>query len=251
MKSSPRLRKEEKVTKDSAKVDEVSADAEEKKIVVKKWKGKDWFNVLAPPNFAEVYLAQTPTTDPKNLKGRNIEVSVSDITGDSHKDHMKMKFLIERVEDKNAHTRFNGFEVVRQHVMRMVRKRNRKVQMIFDATTKDGWVLKVTALSVLNGKAAANVMGKARNLMVKQVNELASSCSLSEFLRKIISTQMQMQIKKSVSKLYPVRFFEIEKMKVLKPGESKAARTNAPREEKKPAPGEDREKKSAGKKENE
>ncbi len=222
MKSKPRLKEEEKVTKDTAKVEEASAtDVEEKKIIIKKWKGKDWFNIIAPENFAGIFLAQTPTTDPKNIMGRNIEVSVSEITGDRHRDNMKMKFMVERIDGKNAHTRFNGFESVREHVMRMIRKRNMKVQIIFDSTTKDGWLLKITALSILNGKTTADIQRKARKMMVDMINETTGEVTINELIRKIINTQLQMQIKKTVSKIYPVRFFEIEKIRVLKAGESK------------------------------
>ncbi|MBN2042539.1 MAG: hypothetical protein JW754_01915 [Candidatus Aenigmarchaeota archaeon] len=237
MKGKPRLKEEENVTKDTAKIEEASAsDVEDKRIVIKKWKGKDWFNIIAPENFAGIFLAQTPTTDPKNIMGRTIEVSVSEITGDRHRDNMKMKFVVERIEGKNAHTRFNGFESVREHVMRMVRKRNRKVQIIFDSVTKDGWLLKITALSILNGKTTTEIQKKSRRMMVDIINETTGSVTLNDLIRKIINTQLQMQIKKTVSKIYPVRFFEIEKIKVLRAGESKVTKEKTlPKEENKEA----------------
>jgi ribosomal protein S3AE len=224
MKSKSNEKEEKEVElKESAKLEkEATADEEEKKIVVKKWKGKDWFSILAPPLFDSTLIAQTPTTDPKNLVGRNIEVNVYNLTNDMKKQHMKIIFSIDKVEGKSALTRINGFECLREHIMRMVRKRNKKVQCIFDAKTKDNWLLKVTFLSILNGSPGTDVQKESRLFVEKTFMDAVQKMGINDLILSVINNQIQMKIKKEGSKIYPVRFCEVEKIRVVKHSEETA-----------------------------
>lgn len=47
---------------------------------------------------------------------------------------------------------------------------------------------------------------------------------MSEIVRKILTTEMQMMLKKSGSKIYPIRFSEIARIKVLRSPEFHAAK---------------------------
>ena len=184
--------------------------------MVKKWKGKDWFNILLPDEFGSDVITQTPTTDPKTLMGRNLEIGVHEITGDPKKMHMKLRLLLQDVEGRSIKSTFNGFECSRDHLLRMVRKRNKKVESIFKAESKDGWLLRITALSILNGSTNATVMKRTRTFMEKNVQEALKGSTANEFIRKVISSEMQLRIKKAGSKIYPIRFCEIAKVKVMR-----------------------------------
>lgn len=247
MKSKPRLKEEKKTTKDSAKLEEeASSEGEVKKIVAKKWKGKDWFNILAPKSFDGIILAQTPTTDSKSLRGRNIEVNAMRLTGDPRKQHMKLSFIVDSIEGKTVMTKFNGFECVREHILRMIRKRNKKVQSVFNATTKDNWLLKVTFLSMLKGTPGKEVQKSFRKFMTNTFIEAAKRSTVNELVRNVLNTKLQMSIKKEGNKIYPVRFCEVEKIRVLRHSEEMPASAIP---EKKESPEEEKEKKPAKKKE--
>ncbi len=198
---------------------------------MKKWKGKDWFNILAPRELGAKLLGQTPTTDPKSLVGRNMEVGVPDITGDRSKYYMKVNVRINKIEGKTCLTSFNGFECAREHLLRMVRKRNQKVENVFDVVTKDGWLLRIKPWTILNGKPAASVESKMRMFTMNFFNEFAKKNNTSDLIRKVISTEIQMRIKKEGSKIYPVRFSEVARIKVLRSPEFKVAK---PKPEEKP-----------------
>ncbi len=216
MKSRPRLREEKPETKEARLDREATPEEKEEKIVVKKWKGKEWFNILAPAELGAKLIGQTPATDPKSIVGRNVEVSIGEITGDSKKEHMKVKLRINKIEGKTCLTSFNGFECVREHLMRMVRKRNQKVESIFDTNTKDGWFLKIKFLAILNGNTTATIQKGVREFVTKQIMDFTRNNTMRDFLKKIISTEIQMRIKREGSKIYPVRFSEVARIKVLR-----------------------------------
>ena len=226
MKNKPRLNEEGAAEeKKSAKLEqEATPDQVEEKILVKKWKGKDWFNILAPRELGAKLLGQSPATDPKSLMGRNMEVGVPEITGDNSKYYMKVNVRITAIEGKTCLTSFNGLECTRDHLLRMVRKRNQKVESIVDVATTDGWTLRIKPWTILNGKPPSTVETKVRHLVANFFNDFASKSTMSEMVRKVLTTEMQMMLKKSGSKIYPVRFSEIARIKVLKSPEFHAAR---------------------------
>jgi len=232
MKNKPRM-KEEAVPeeKKSAKLEqEAMPEQVEEKIVLKKWKGKDWFNILAPREFGAKLLGQTPATDPKTLIGRTMEVGVPVITGDNSKHYMKLFVKIMKIEGKTCLTAFDGLECTRDHLLRMVRKRNQKVETVVDIMTKDGWVLRVKPWTILNGKPVSTIETKIRHLATDFFNDFAKKSDMNEIIRKILTTEIQMMLKKSGSKVYPVRFSEIARIKVLRSPEFHAA---SPRPEEK------------------
>ncbi len=231
MKGKPRLREEKEETKGAKLEKEARPEEKEQKILVKKWKGKDWFSILAPRELGARFLGQTPTTDPKSLVGRVMDIGVPDITGDNSKYYMKVRVRISKIEGKTCLTSFNGFECLREHLLRMVRKRNQKVENVFDVVTKDGWLLRIKPWTILNGKPATTVGNRMRLFTMNFFNEFARKNNMSELMRKVISTEIQMRIKKEGSKIYPVRFSEIARIKVLRSPEFRLAR---PKPEEKP-----------------
>ena len=218
MKNKPKLKEETEDSKKVATLDKEATPDEtvEEKIQVKKWKGKDWFNIIGPRELGAKLLGQSPATDPKSLMGRNMEVGAPEITGDNSKYYMKIKVRITNIEGKTCLTSFNGLECTRDHLLRMVRKRNQKVESVVDVATKDGWVLRLKPWTILNGKPPATVESRMRHLVAGFFSDFASKNSMSDLVRKILTTEMQMMLKKSGSKVYPIRFSEMARIKVLK-----------------------------------
>lgn len=210
---------EEKVEK--GKIVKVEKEAESprpesEKGVVKKWKGKDWFVVLSPKIFGENYLAETPTTDPKSLIGRNIEVNVAELTNQANKYYMKLKFKINRVDGKTAYTQFDGYVILKEYLFRVIRKGTQKVQLIKELETKDKWKLQITATVVLNRNTNAEIQKKVRKFIEDYLSERAQASTIDDFITGVINSVYQRNIKKKESKTYPIRFSEIEKIEVLK-----------------------------------
>ena len=197
---------------------EESLRPEVKKITVKKWKGKDWFTVLSPKMFNEKKMAETPCTDPKSLIGRVIEVSLGDLTGQPTKHYMKFMFKIIKTENKNATTQFDGYSIIKDFLMRNVRKCSQKVTLISYFDTRDGWRLQITTTSIMNRNTDVNLQKKLRRVILDVLTRDISKSSIDDFVRVLIAGNMQRSIKKEGSKIYPVKFTEIEKVEVIKAG---------------------------------
>lgn len=184
--------------------------------VAKKWKGKDWFAVLSPESFGGNVIAETPATDPKTLLGRTVEVSVSDLLGQRGKEFQKVRFRIEGVDGRNAHTRFSGYVVVKEFVSRVIRKRLQKIEVIGNVKTKDDWLLQISSVAIMNRNVEKNIQRKVRGWIGGQLTESAGRSGIDEFVKFIMAGTIQHRIKKQGSKIYPVRFFEIAKIEIMK-----------------------------------
>ena len=192
-----------------------SEQKEEKAAAAKKWKGKDWFSIVAPPLFDSKVLAETPATDPEGLAGRVIETNVADVTGQANKFHMKIAFKLMELDGKSIRTRFSGFSVIRDHVYRFVRKNSLKLNIYTNVETKDGWRLQLSTVTILNKNTDAALGRGVRHLMDTMLVDAAKKEPLDQLIKAVISGGLQKSMRMAGTKIYPVRFCEIERIEVL------------------------------------
>lgn len=197
---------EEKLEVDPAKAEKAA----------RKWKGKDWFTILAPKMFGEADLGEVPATDPQSLVNRHLEVSYAQLTGNPNKYYVKLQFKVVRLEDSQAYTEFHGMKVVKEHVFRIVRKRTSRVEVVTDVTTKDGWQLHLGILAILNRITAVEIEKKVRKKIVDMLTEIATKSTLDDFVKTICDDLIQKNIKKFGSKIYPIRYCEVTKIETVK-----------------------------------
>lgn len=163
-------------------------------------------------------LAETPATDPKALTDRCVEASAVDFTGDKRKQHMKLIFKTTELADSKLNTRFNGYRCTNEFVTRFVRKGSQKIDATDYVETKDEWKLQVTVVAILNRNVDTNLQKKARKFVVKKLKDTASKNNLADFIKGVMASVYQKDIRKQGSKIYPIRFAEISKIEVIKPG---------------------------------
>jgi small subunit ribosomal protein S3Ae len=183
-------------------------------VAVKKWKGKDWFVIFSPRMFGEKPIGETPATNPKTLVGRNIEVGLPELLGKPGRDFYRLVLAVDRIDEKAVYTRFNGYTALKEHVMRIVRKRTQKIESIMYVNTKDRWKLQVSSVAILNRNTETTLRKRVRAHIDKELAERVSRTGIDELVNSIISANLQRSLKKSGTKIYPVRFFEITKIEV-------------------------------------
>ncbi|MBI4173949.1 MAG: hypothetical protein HY519_04480 [Candidatus Aenigmarchaeota archaeon] len=183
-----------------------------------KWKGKDWYAICLPELFDKREIGEVPATDPQLVIGRIMEISAGELTGDSSKLYLKLRFKVNKVEGKVASTTFSGITTVREHASRMVRKRAEKVDAVENMATKDGWELQVSALGILNRNTYSHIGGKVRHLIIAELRKAVSKLTMDEMIEAVVSKTLQKKVREAGNKIYPLRAFDIVKVEVLKAG---------------------------------
>jgi len=180
-----------------------------------RWKLKKWFTVLAPEAFGSVPIATIPADEPWKLLGRKIEVTLYDLTGDVTQVHVRLYFQIWKVEGLTAYTRFSRFELARDYVRGLTRRKSSKVTAITNVFTKDGYKIRVTAITWTTYRCKTSQISAIRKAMMELINSFAAEHTLDELLLNVVSGELQQKLFEAAKKIYPIRKAEIYKIKLL------------------------------------
>jgi small subunit ribosomal protein S3Ae len=180
-----------------------------------RWKSKSWYNVLAPPSFDNVTIAETLADTPEGLVNRITGISLQDMTNDFRKSHITLFFKINKVEATNAHTEFIGHTLTSDYLRRMVRRRKSKIDGVYDVTTRDGAFLRVKPFATTDKRVQSSQKKVIREAMKKTIFDQAKNNIMSDFIKIILDGRMGSEIYKNCKKLYPVKRIEIYKTEVV------------------------------------
>jgi len=180
-----------------------------------KWKLKKWCEVLAPELFNNISLGTVPADDPDMLIGRVMETTLYDVTGDISQVHVKLYFQIIKVEGDKAYTWFKGHELARDYMRSLVRRKSSKIQGIFDITTKDGYVLRITIVALTSYRCKSSQKRAIRRIMRDYITSRAPELTLAELVSETLSYKISNEIAEHARKIYPIRRVEVYKTKLL------------------------------------
>jgi small subunit ribosomal protein S3Ae len=180
-----------------------------------KWKIKKWYEVLAPEMFNNISLGTIPADDPDKLVGRVLETTLYDVTGDISQVHVKLYFQIIRVEGDKAYTRFKGHELARDYMRSLIRRKSSKIQGIFDVTTKDGYILRITIVALTSYRCKSSQKRAIRKIMYDYIMNKAPELTLAELISEILSYKISNEVAELARKVYPIRRVEVYKTKLL------------------------------------
>lgn len=179
-----------------------------------KLKGKEWFQIMAPDFFRNIVIGETMAIDPQQIKGRVVETSLMDLTGDPGKYYIKLFFKVTEIKDNKAATIFVGHDCTRDFLARIVRTRTTRIDTCDMIELKD-IKMRVKTISISNRAVSKNVDSAIRKNVRELVKAELNKMSLEEFLQGMIDGTIQSRIRKGISKVYPLRNFEFRKTEVI------------------------------------
>ncbi len=191
------------------------ARATKKRKGIDTWKMKKWYDILAPKTFGEVKIGETLAADPMELKGRIIETTMKDLTGDFSKQHIKLKFQIVDVKGNSALTKFTGQSLSRDYMRSQIRRKTTRVEGVTDVECADHKKLRVKTIALALGRAQTSQEKLIRKAMSERVKEIAKKLTLDQFLQEIVIGRVSMEIYKGAHKTYPLKRVEVRKTKFL------------------------------------
>ncbi|HIE37191.1 TPA: 30S ribosomal protein S3ae [Candidatus Geothermarchaeota archaeon] len=182
-------------------------------------RGKKKFQIMvkAPELLGGMDLYYILATDPDLIKGRRIEVLLSDLTGDFNHQFIKVKLKITEVKDSYAYTVYDGHEYFREYERSFIMRGTSYVKAIKDIETKDGYKFRVR-VGVFTAKRINNSRKKGiRRYVFDVLDKWAKKTDHQTFIRDILFGKLDEEIKKVARKVYPIRDGTgIYKVKVLK-----------------------------------
>ena len=179
------------------------------------YKEKRWYTVCAPALFGNCEIGETFGLGPDDMKGRTMETTLREVTGDFTQQHVKLYFQISDAKGDKAYTRFIGHDLTRDYVRMHVRRGTTRVDAIADATTADGYKIRVRALAFTLQRVASSQAKAIRGAMMRVIRSASERSNFSGFVHEMILGKLSADIHKQVKLIYPIKKIEIMKSKII------------------------------------
>jgi len=184
-------------------------------MATKKSKAKEWYSIIAPKLFENRELGRAMVTEPEQLVGRKINVSLLELMNNFNKFYMKFIFRITKVDGTNAYAEFAGSEVMRDYVSRMVLKRIRRIDTVQVLETKDKRKVRVKGLAIVSKKVKSSIEKIIRSHIREALEKEISQMNFDDFIMVLTTDELKNFVLHGARRLYPVRNFEIRKTEVV------------------------------------
>jgi small subunit ribosomal protein S3Ae len=180
-----------------------------------KWRGKSWYNVIAPSFFGNVDLGAVPAETTDQLIGRVVEATLYDITSDFSHHYLKMFFQISEMDGKTAKTLFKGHEYSRDYLRSLVRRRTTKVDGLFNLTTREGFKLRIAVSALTLSRIKTSQEKIIRNIMERIIKEKAAALTMDQFVQEMVLGKIASDIYNESKQVAPLRHVGIRKSKLI------------------------------------
>lgn len=180
---------------------------------------KQVITIYSPEYFGYKEIGTTLASDPKQVIGRTLWVSLYTLTGDFAKQYLLIRFKIIRVkEDLTAETIFYGHEYGREFLRSLVRRGTTRIDGIFNLTTKDGFNIRVHAIAFTMKRITPHCLKvkMIRKIMQKILEDASKNLTLAQLAQEMVLGKTASDIFQEAKKITLLRHVGIVKSKVLK-----------------------------------
>lgn len=179
------------------------------------WKGKEWYELVAPKLFGEKVITETPASDVEQLVGRIVTVNAATLTGNPVKYYFKLRFRVTEVSGRRALCVFDGHECSRDFISRMVRRRSKRIDTRNVVDLKDGKKVVVKLIATTIRSTKTSIQSEVSKKLSEIVSSAVSKMDIDTLVKDMLSGNLQAAIRREASKVYPLREVEINKTEVV------------------------------------
>jgi len=194
---------------------EKQAPARKKGKAADTWKTKRWYKIRAPKNFEEKEIGEAVSSEPKNLMGRTINITLREVTGNMPHQNVHLIFKVYDVKGESADTIAVGHEMDRGYLNRQTRRMHSIVPDVLDVMTKDGYALRIKSLSFAHGLMRAEQRKEVRRITEAVIKETSEKTAYDQLFQDMIYGKVSAEVYKRAKKIYPLTKSEIIKSTLL------------------------------------
>ncbi len=180
-----------------------------------KRKKKEWYQIIAPKIFKEKVLGETHLLDPTKSIGRCLSVSLADLVGDIKRQNIYVRFRITDFTGTKLYTTPVGYEISPTVIKRMVRRRTRKIDDSFMVETLDKKKFRVKPFILTRARVNNSVASVLRATAREKLTEFIKNTNSEKLFETVVSHKIQATMYKELSKIYPLKHFEIRKLELI------------------------------------
>ncbi len=180
-----------------------------KKVQVKK---KRWIKIVSPDGKD---LGETYVEDAETIIGKRVKANLMTYSGSPRTRRYNVKFIVTSVDSDKANTKLYGYETQTTAIKSSVRKGCDRVDHRVVIKTKNNEKIIMKPLILTKSNVSAAIRTAIREVFDKFIVEKAKTCSADQLLSDVIAQKLQRDVKKDLSKVYPIKNINIKKMYVV------------------------------------
>lgn len=194
---------------------------------------KEWFQVMAPPALKEAkQVGWTCCKKPTGtqivsdfLKYRVAEISLADISANGQEVSKRIKIQLDDITGNSCFTSFYEYELAREKVSAMLRKRQSLIEVISEVKTKEGVIFRLFAVAVtsrrpgqqkLNSYAQSSKIRLFRKKVTAEMVKMASEKLANDFAHEVITDVLNAKLEAVGAKVIPGIKLIVTKLKISK-----------------------------------
>ena len=179
-----------------------------KKHQVLKKKKKNWFSLLGPKLFGNNEMGEAYVSESKELIDKNVVLSLSAL-GKVRNNNVSISMRITDVKDGKGVSEIIGYSLSNAYVKRVVRKNKTKITGSYKLKSKDNKDINVKAILVTRSKINSGVSRDLKKKLDEFILNEFSKSSFDKSIEGLVSHETQNNMKKLLSKVYPLSIAEI------------------------------------------
>ncbi|MBU3942246.1 MAG: hypothetical protein KKF74_05015 [Nanoarchaeota archaeon] len=173
---------------------------------------KKWYQILAPKEFNEMLIGETPSLDPRLLIGKIMTINLMGITRDIKKQNINITFRVTGLKENKAETEIIGYKVMPAFIKRIIRKGRNNLHDSFVCKTSDEKDVRLKSLVITVNKTKGAVVNSLMKALRANLTEYVRKITYKELVNELVSHKLQSNLKISLRKIYPLRSLEIKEM---------------------------------------
>jgi small subunit ribosomal protein S3Ae len=185
-----------------------------KKRKVDTWKNKKWYEIVAPQSFEEKPIGETFASDPKELIGRRIIVTLGELSEKRAQHYVCLIFKINDVKGEKAYTKIVGHALQRGYVGRQTRRMKAVIRIFFLVKTKDELDVEVQALCLAKNGMNLGQQKAVRKKVIEVVAASATKEPFEKFFQEMVTGKLSEEVYAAVRKVFPITKAELTKSRL-------------------------------------
>jgi|TARA_B110000881_G_scaffold165828_1_gene148896 small subunit ribosomal protein S3Ae len=184
-----------------------------------KWKSKRWYSIRAPRNPWEFkVIGETLAEDDPIVIGRHYEIMQNELDGDFSKMHVKILFRVVDVVNNDALTEFIGYDLMKDHVRRLVRRERGKIDDTVDVVSKDGYYVRFKPLIISRSRIKASQKQQMRTIARNTILRVGAMSTWIDLQKSLFDGTLENTIKDEVNKIQPAKTILFRRVQLMQSG---------------------------------
>lgn len=180
-----------------------------------KWKKKKWYSILAPEIFNKQELGQTTVFDKTKIMGKSLKVNLMSLTGEVRNQNVNIRFKVHDIKEDKANTEITGYVLSPSFIKRVVRRRHSRIDETFKLKTKDNKEVVIKPLFITKNITSRSESAAIKVLALEILTNVTNSTNYVDFVKSIMFYRLQLDLRRRLSKIHPLKTCEIKKMELL------------------------------------